>query len=50
MGSYGIGVSRIPAAIIEKSEKKEGVLAKNVSPFDVILNLSNQNSFVNEVL
>ena len=25
MGSYGIGVSRIPAAIIEGSDKKDGV-------------------------
>ncbi len=50
MGSYGIGVSRVPAALIESSIKKEGVVwPKNVSPFDVILlNLSNQNSFVSK--
>ena len=50
MGSYGIGVSRVPAALIESSIKKEGVVwPKNISPFDVILlNLSNQNSFVSK--
>ena len=50
MGSYGIGVSRVPAALIESSIKKEGIVwPKNVSPFDVILlNLSNQNSFVSK--
>ena len=50
MGSYGIGVSRVPAALIESSIKKDGVVwPKNVSPFDVILlNLSNQNSFVSK--
>ena len=31
MGSYGIGVSRVPAALIESSIKKEGVVwPKNV--------------------
>ena len=50
MGSYGIGVSRIPAALIEKSKKKEGIVwPKSVSPFDTImLNLSNHNKLVND--
>ena len=48
MGSYGIGVSRIPAAILETSEKNDSILwPKKISPFDVmILNLSNQSDIV----
>lgn len=38
MGSYGIGISRIPAAIIEKNHDERGIIwPKQVSPFDVIL-------------
>ncbi len=50
MGSYGIGVSRIPAALIESSNKKDAIVwPKNISPFEVvILNLLNQNSLVNK--
>ncbi len=36
MGSYGIGVSRLVAAIIEASFDEKGIIwPKNVSPFDV---------------
>ena len=38
MGSYGIGISRIPAAIIEHSNDNRGIVwPKEVAPFDVIL-------------
>ena len=38
MGSYGIGISRIPAAIIEHSNDNKGIVwPKEVAPFDVIL-------------
>ena len=50
MGSYGIGVSRIPAAIIESSDKKDGVIwPVNVSPFRaIILNLDKKSDLVEE--
>ena len=50
MGSYGIGVSRIPAAVIESSNKKDGVIwPKNISPFSsIILNLDHKSDFVNK--
>ena len=50
MGSYGIGVSRIPAAVIESSNKKDGVIwPKNISPFSsIILNLDYKSDFVNK--
>jgi len=36
MGSYGIGVSRLPAAIIEASHDQAGIIwPKSVAPFDV---------------
>jgi prolyl-tRNA synthetase len=36
MGSYGIGVSRLPAAIIEASHDDAGIIwPKSVAPFDV---------------
>jgi prolyl-tRNA synthetase len=38
MGSYGIGVSRLVAAIIESSHDQKGIIwHKNISPFQVIL-------------
>ena len=45
MGSYGIGISRIPAAIIELFHDKNGIIwPKEVSPFQIILiNLLNDN-------
>ena len=45
MGSYGIGISRIPAAIIEASSDDNGIIwPKEVSPFDIILlNLTSKN-------
>ena len=45
MGSYGIGISRIPAAIIEGSNDDNGIIwPKEVSPFDIILiNLTSKN-------
>ena len=50
MGSYGIGVSRIPAAVIESSNKKDGVIwPKNISPFSsIILNLDYKSDAVNK--
>ena len=51
MGSYGIGVSRVAAAIIEASHDERGIIwPKQVSPFDVVLvNLSNSDSRCAEV-
>ena len=45
MGSYGIGISRIPAAIIEGSNDDKGIIwPKEVSPFDIVLiNLISKN-------
>ena len=45
MGSYGIGISRIPAAIIEASNDDNGIIwPKEVSPFDIVLiNLTSNN-------
>lgn len=45
MGSYGIGVSRLVAAIIESSHDKQGIIwPESVAPFDVtILNLHTQH-------
>lgn len=50
MGSYGIGVSRIPAAVIESSNKKDGVIwPKNISPFSsIILNLDHKSDVINK--
>ncbi len=49
MGSYGIGISRIPAAIIESSNDNNGIVwPKEVSPFDIILiNLITDNQNTN---
>ena len=45
MGSYGIGLSRIPAAIIENNHDDRGIIwPKEVSPFDIIIiNLQSDN-------
>ena len=45
MGSYGIGLSRIPAAIIENNFDDKGIIwPKEISPFDlIILNLQPDN-------
>jgi len=38
MGCYGIGVSRLPAAIIEQNHDEKGIIwPKEVAPFDVII-------------
>lgn len=38
MGSYGIGISRLPAAIIESNNDEKGIVwPKLISPFDLIL-------------
>ena len=38
MGSYGIGVSRIPAAVIEKFHDGKGMVwPKEISPFQIII-------------
>ena len=50
MGSYGIGISRIPAAIIEhQSEDKTGIVwPKNVAPFTLlIINLKIDDENIN---
>ena len=41
MGSYGIGITRIPAAVIENSNDENGIIwPKAIAPFDlIILNL-----------
>ena len=45
MGSYGIGISRLVAAIIESSHDEKGIIwPKNISPFNVgLINLNNRN-------
>ena len=45
MGSYGIGISRLVAAIIESSHDEKGIIwPKNISPFNVgLINLNNKN-------
>ncbi|MDP2939282.1 MAG: proline--tRNA ligase [Candidatus Omnitrophota bacterium] len=38
MGCYGIGVSRLLAAVIEKNNDKDGIIyPKNIAPFDVLI-------------
>lgn len=51
MGSYGIGVSRLIAAIIEASHDDRGIIwPKEVSPFDLtILNLHTKNDICCEI-
>ncbi len=50
MGSYGIGISRIPAAVIEFSNDKDGIIwPNNLSPFSVhIINLLFDDSECNK--
>ena len=45
MGSYGIGISRLVAAIIESSHDEKGIIwPKNISPFTVgLINLNNKS-------
>ena len=49
MGSYGIGISRIPAAIIELSNDEKGIIWPiKIAPFQLsIINLSNDNNEIN---
>ena len=49
MGSYGIGISRIPAAIIEFSNDDKGIVWPNkIAPFQLsIINLSNDDNEIN---
>ena len=51
MGSYGIGVSRLVAAIIEASHDDKGIIwPKMVSPYQVIMvNLTPKNQAVNQL-
>ena len=46
MGSYGIGISRLVAAIIESSHDEKGIIwPRSIAPFAVgIINLKPQNS------
>jgi prolyl-tRNA synthetase len=50
-GSYGIGISRLVAAIIEAHHDDKGIVwPKNVSPFDIsIINLKSSNEDVNAI-
>ena len=50
MGSYGIGVSRLVAAIIEANHDDQGmILPESISPFQaIILNLRDRNDKVSE--
>ena len=45
MGSYGIGISRLVAAVIESSHDDKGIIwPKNISPFDIgLINLNIKN-------
>tara|TARA_Y100000310_G_scaffold141046_1_gene140453 strand:- start:178 stop:1467 length:1290 start_codon:yes stop_codon:yes gene_type:complete len=51
MGSYGIGISRIVAAIIESSHDEKGIIwPKSISPFDVgLINLNNKNNKLTKI-
>ncbi len=50
MGSYGIGISRIPAAIIESSHDERGIIwPSQITPFDLsIINLLTKDNIVNQ--
>ena len=50
-GSYGIGVSRLVAAIIEAHHDDKGIVwPKSVSPFDIsLINLKPSNEDVNNI-
>ncbi len=41
MGCYGIGVSRILGAILEQKSDDKGAIWGNISPFDVVIIISN---------
>jgi prolyl-tRNA synthetase len=42
MGSYGIGVERIMASVIEQNHDDDGIIwTKNVAPFDVVITVTN---------
>ena len=51
MGSYGIGISRLVAAIIEYSHDDNGIIwPKSISPFDVgLVNLNNKNNNLTKI-
>ena len=48
MGSYGIGLSRLVAAVIESSNDENGIIwPKSISPFDVsLINLNGKNKLL----
>jgi len=46
MGCYGIGISRLPAAIIEQNNDKEGIIwPKEVAPFLAVIIPTNERVF-----
>ncbi|MBC7190581.1 proline--tRNA ligase, partial [Candidatus Aerophobetes bacterium] len=46
MGCYGIGVSRLPAAIIEQNHDEEGIIwPEEVAPFDAIIIPAGEGTF-----
>ena len=51
MGSYGIGISRLVAAVIESSHDEKGIIwPKSISPFDVgLINLNNKNNKLTKI-
>ena len=51
MGSYGIGISRLVAAIIESSYDQSGIIwPKEVSPFDVcLINLNSKDKKLSKI-
>ena len=51
MGSYGIGISRLPAAVIESSNDKNGIIwPKSISPFDIaLINLNLKNKDLKKI-
>ena len=51
MGSYGIGISRLVAAVIESSHDDKGIIwPKSISPFDVgLVNLNIKNKDLTKV-
>ena len=51
MGSYGVGISRLVAALIEANHDEKGIVwPHSVSPFDIgIINLSTENTICSEI-
>jgi len=51
MGSYGIGLSRLVAAVIESSHDEKGIIwPKSISPFDVgLINLNNKSNKLTKI-